>query len=264
MKLIFTSTGDYIDIVYDNSVLAEFWINEINKDNVNSFNLKDPVPLPKLDELTNNLIEVNLILAKFNIDDLTTIETNWHDQYNLNVLHERWVKLQHKHRNIVELLAKLPNNIVKKFHDINIQIHQIESTSMYTYENELRPGIIWQVKNPFDTSILKSGKWNVELHYQNLGRSLYDKWKNFDNNIFDEDTNNFTHIGGRVIINLDRPYTVGLPNEYIEYCSQHNTTPIADILPLGNFLNIEENLTKIRQVIYRNINDKNNRISFEI
>jgi len=264
MKLIFTSSGDYIEIGYDNASFAEFWIDEINKDNVNLFSLKDPVILPNFEKLTNNLTEINKILSKFGITDLTNIDTNWYNQYNLNVLHERWVKLQHKHHNIVQLLSKFPNSILKKFHDINTQIHQIENTSVITYENGLNPNIIWQIENPFGTCILKSGRWNVELYYQNLGRSLYEKWRNFDNNIFDEDTNNFTHIGGSVIINLGRPYTVALPNEYIEYCSQHNTNPIADTLPLGNFLNIEENLTQIRQVVYRNTRDENNKIFFEI
>jgi hypothetical protein len=223
MKLIFTSTGDYITIIQDNTEFVEFWHNSINSDGVNSFVIKDQSHILPIDELTNTLAEVNTVLDKFNINDLTNIDNDWFNQHNLNVLHERWVKLQHHYPTIIQILSKFPDSMLQKFNNINLLIHEIEQTFTCIYENQIRPGIIWQTKNLFGASILKSGMWNVELHYQNLGRSLYDKWINFDNNIFDEDTNNFTHIGGRVIINVGRPYTVSLPNEYVDYCNKHNT-----------------------------------------
>ena len=116
---------------------------------------------------------------------------------------------------------------------------------------------VWQIKNIFGPTISKFGVWQVELQYQNLGRSNYEKWKNYDNNVIDIDTNNFTHFGGLVQFNICRPFIQSPPKEYIDYCNEHKITPYGPVMPIGNF-NVD--ITSVRQVFKKNVNIKNNRI----
>jgi hypothetical protein len=101
----------------------------------------------------------------------------------------------------------------------------------------------------------------VELHYQNLGRSTFEKWINYDGNILDTDTNNFTHLGGLVKINLARPFENTAPKEYVEYCTKNSIQPCGNILPIGNF---SHPTTELRETFRKNVSIENNRISFEI
>ena len=265
MKLIFTSTGDYLSIVEDNKELAEFWVDSINIDKVNLFNLTNSNwEYSLIEQLNVCLTNTNTILAKFKLFPFAVIERDWFNQHNLNILHEQWVKLQHNRPNIVHVISKFGDTAIKEFHNINTLIHQIEQSTTAKYVNHISPLPIWQIKNPFGSDILRNGRWNVELHYQNLGRSLYEKWMNFDDNIIDTDTNNFTHIGGEIILSTSRPYVCPLPIDYVDYCAKHNITPLNAILPLGNFCDYQFDLTNIRHIIYRNMQIENNRISFEI
>ena len=72
-------------------------------------------------------------------------------------------------------------------------IHSIESKKSIVYEKFNNNKTTWQRVNNFSTDILSNGSWNIEIGYQNLGRSLFEKWSNLDDNVNDEDTNNFTH-----------------------------------------------------------------------
>jgi hypothetical protein len=264
MKLVFTSTGDYIDILVTNHEFVEFWLDQINKGFDPIFELvTHNIDFDNIELLVSCLKNTNDILKKFKIEPLMDHDVDFNDQNNLNVLHERWVKLQHQHSNIVNALNKMPSEFAKNFHNVNKYIHKIEDAKQIVYEKYNDNRTTWQIKNPFDTDILGCGTWNVELHYQNLGRSLYDKWHNMDNNVHDEDTNNFTHVGSRVIINVALPYTTALPDRYVEFCKIHRTKPINPVLPLGNFDKYETKLTDLRNIIFRNVR-QNNRISFEI
>ena len=105
------------------------------------------------------------------------------------------------------------------------------------------------------------GVWQVELHYQNLGRSNYEKWQNYDTNIIDTDTNNFTDIGGMVNFNIGHPVVNHPPLNYVEYCQQQNINPYGNKLPIGNF---KISITELRHIFYKNVNIENNTITFEV
>jgi hypothetical protein len=232
----------------------------LNNDQKNQFEcveLEMPdVALPMLSEAVD---VINTVLKKFKLDILMDPTSDWLDQHNLNVLHERWVKLQITHKNIVELLLKMPNNVVKKFHEINALIHTIEKNWNITYINEKTTA--WQTPNIFGSDILKFGIWQAELTYQNLGRSNYDKWLNYDSNLHDTDTNNFTNFGGQVRFNLTHPVEQTTPLSYVEYCQKHNISPYGNKLPLGNFKN---SITELRHIFNKNVNIKNNTITFKV
>jgi hypothetical protein len=184
---------------------------------------------------------------------------DWLDQSNLNILHERWVKLQYNHKNIVNLILKFPNDIINQFHNVNILIHKIENSVKIDYSNDQLTA--WQTPNIFGPEISTFGTWQAEIHYQNLGRSNYEKWKNYDNNLVDTDTNNFTHIGGLINFNITHPITQLPPTNYVEYCQQHNISPYGNKLPLGNF---KISITELRHIFKKNVNIKNNTITFKI
>lgn len=261
MILVWEKTGDSLEIVVDNHQLVEYWLNALSGTNKNSFDFIQSSRSinSKIDMLVDCLESSNQILSKFKIDPLMNSSVDWLDQNNLNILHEKWVKLQHKYK-IVEVLSRLPDrSFEKKFHDVNHLIHQIESRVRIDYINDLKN--TWQVDNIFGPNIAKFGQWQIELHYQNLGRSNYEKWNNYDNNIIDSDTNNFTHIGGLVYFNLCRPHNSQPPLEYVKYCRDNNLTPYGNKLPIGNF---KVDITTLRHTFQRNVSIENNRLSFKI
>lgn len=260
MKLVWTSTGDTLSIGVEDSKVIDYWFGQIKLSDANSFQLiHSGIPNShQFDELRTNLEFVNNILAKFKIDPLMDHTADWVNQDNLNLLHEKWVKLHHKHK-IIELLSKFPNDAVRKFNDINSLIHKIESPAQVSYINDTKT--VWQTTNPFNPDILKFGRWQVELHYQNLGRSTYEKWANFDNNLVDTDTNNFTQLGGEVCFNLGRPYSTPAPYEYVKFCYDNDVKPYGNKLPIGNF---NESITTIKHVFIKNVGIENNRISFTL
>lgn len=260
MQLVWESTGDSLDIVGEDSRVIDYWIEQINLSNKNSFELVDGsiVDNDSIKMLSDNIRDINNILIKFKIEPLIDNTLDFLNQDNLNKAHEKWVKLHHKHK-IISLLSKFKGNELKKFRDINNLIHEIEKPTIIKYDNDFVN--VWQVKNPFGSDILKFGTWQVELHYQNLGRSTYEKWLNFDNNLVDSDTNNFTHFGGKIHFYIGKPFAYHAPEEYVKYCSTNNVTPYGNKLPIGNFT---ESITTLRHVFNKNVGIKNNRISFTV
>lgn len=260
MQLIWTSSGDVLDIVVENSKVIDYWVEQLNSCDKNSFEfIKASFPDKYLlDNLTNNVKIINSILTKFKIPPLINHDADWLNQNNLNLLHERWVKLQHNYK-IVELLSKFKHDELTKFRDINHLIHKIEPVIKVIYDNDRSK--VWNTVNSFGPDILQFGTWQIEIHYQNLGRSTYDKWINFDSNLLDSDTNNFTHFGGQVRFNLCKSFVSTPPAEYVSYCLDNSVIPYGNKLPIGNF---KESITTLRHLFYKNVGTENNPISFTI
>lgn len=258
MKMTWNATGDTLDIEVANTLLVDAWLPRL--DPYNCFRLTlPPVDVGQdIQRLVNNLVDVNAVFSKCGLPKLADPDSDWFDQDNLNTLHRDWVKVQHKTR-IVELLSKFPNDILTTFHDINNLIHDIEHSLVIKYSNS--QGTPWQMVNPFAPDILEFGTWQVELDYQNLGRSTYEKWLNYDQDVDNEDTNNFTHIGGTVVFNISRPIQTSAPVSYLQWCQEKNVKPYGHKLPIGNFTC---SLGTLRTVFYRNVAVANNTIVFEL
>jgi hypothetical protein len=101
------------------------------------------------------------------------------------------------------------------------------------------------------------------LGFRHLGRTLYNKFNNFDLNLDYQDENTFDQLLGFVEIGLKMPQTVELSKEYISWCKQHNKIPSGDYLNIGNIPELYSNLTKYRQVMYRN-SLQNNSFSIQL
>ena len=256
MNLIWSQTGDSLELDLVNPIVIDHWVEQLNRAQKNQFTCINAAIIDT-QSLSDALIEVNKILEKIRLYPLMDTNSDWLDQNNLNILHKRWVKLQHKYKDIVNLISKFPNNVIKQFHDVNKLIHKIENDINISYINDQNN--TWQTPNIFGPDVSTFGIWHAEIHYQNLGRSTFEKWKNYDNNIIDSDTNNFTHIGGLVHFNITRPMLLSPPINYIEYCQQHNISPYGNKLPLGNF---KISITELRHIFKKNVNIKNNTITF--
>lgn len=256
-KIVFSKTGDYINIVVENKELLEYWLSELKRTNKDIFKLQSST-FSDNTELSKNVITVNSILSKFKIEPFPDSTNNWLDQSELNRLHEQWVKMQHLYPNIVNLLRKIPKGL-ENFNRINTLIHKIEKKVEIEYINDTE--LVWQTKNIFGPGIAKLGMWNIQISHQNLGRTTFSKWQNYDDNVVDQDTNNYTHLGGLIQINLARPYTVNFPIEYLKWCEKFKITPYGQLLPIGNF---DLDITTSRILFHKNVGIENNTISFEV
>ena len=258
MKLTWSHTGDSLDLDLVDPAIFEYWLDQLNNDQKNQFHCVNTTFL-ETQPLVDVLVATNNMLEKFKLDPLMDPYNDWYDQDNLNILHAKWVKLQQKHKGIVDLISKMPNGAIDHFHAVNTMIHKIEKMHQIGYINSQSK--IWQTPNIFGADILKFGIWQIELQYQNLGRSNYEKWKNYDSNIDDTDTNNLTHLGGLVHFNICRPIIQSPPANYVEYCQQNNIKAYGNKLPMGNF---KISISSLRHIFSKNVNIKNNTITFEV
>ena len=72
-----------------------------------------------------------------------------------------------------------------------------------------------------------------------------------------DDENSFDNLYGIVDINLKPPETILYSKEYLKWCRLHNREPIGDYLNIGNIVDLVDKLTMYRQIIFRNLLNKN-------
>ena len=95
-------------------------------------------------------------------------------------------------------------------------------------------------------------RYNFSLRYFHLGRSLYNKFYNWDLEL-EYDDNTFNEIIARVGISLTPPETIPYSNEYIRWCNRHNQIPSGNHINIGNIPDLQHKLLSYRQLIYRNV-----------
>lgn len=249
MKLVFASSGNEIEI--ETRKVAEYYIQQLTQDNKNKFHSitlnNVPEILKKLKTVLSNTND--LFVSKFNLDTFSKFIDIELNQQTLNTIHEVWVKLHHDKPGICTLLEKL--GFLQDFKDINEYVHDLESAYKYSYRNYTEN--IWWCDNPFDNSILDFNEYQIKIKANNLGRSTFGKWRNYDENVKDIDTSDFQKISGQLMITLDRPYHADPPKEYIEWCNKHNVKPInGEWLGFGNFVG---DINTIRKTWLNNNND---------
>jgi hypothetical protein len=255
MRLFWQSTGDSLRFDPLDEEFALYYVEHFQKPfHLSSATAKGELFI-KLRECLDN---TNHFLQRFRLP-LFNIPENLYSQDALNSLHEEWVKLQIKHPNLSIIAEKISRECKQDLDDINHIIHDIEGSFLFNYRSyDL---VVDQVENIFGTDILRNGRFNIVVHYDNLGRSTFDKWQQGDTNIFDVDTNDYKMIGGRLIFDLTRSYEIPLPEEYITFCNSLKIKPIPDLLPLGNFDRGE--LDKARELFLRNYRIEDNPIFLE-
>lgn len=253
-KLIWTSTGDCINLDACNYQFYEYFVYNLNQHNVNRYNVDDLGFAELRDELLENFaIFKNFVQEKLK-SDFFDFEIDPSNHSDLNRLHRAWVKYQQQHWGITKIFDRV---ILDK---INITIHEIEKL---TYRMEITTNNPDQCfKNTFGTSILKHGVYNLAIDFNNLGRNSFDKWQ-YNDPVNDSDTNNFDDVYTTLILKALPSEEHELPEQYKKWCQKHSIECVGSTLPLANFDNLEENLVKYRQLILTNSLVKNNFIVLE-
>ena len=261
MKLIWTQTGDCLTIIPEHHSMVEHWLHQLDQSDLHEFALLTPVPRYMISELIECVTAVNAALSRANMT-LLPPDLDWLDQRNLNLLHSTYVKMQ-RDKNITAFLRKIgQQDLVNQHHQVNNIIHETESMVEYLYQaknpNHSDP---WQVPNPYGTSVLGWGVWQVEMEYQSLGRGTYEKWLNWDDNLVDTDTDDFESLGPRVLFRICRPYRTDPPQDYIRACLSTGAPIVGGTLPIGNF---QDDIGRVRRLFHDNAVRADNKIIFEL
>ena len=138
------------------------------------------------------------------------------------------------------------------FNSLNVPyVHKIETMFDIKYQTSTNWTKI--ADNHFSKKILNNNISNLSISFNHLGRTLYNKFINFDHALECNDENSFNELLGYVTLNLRPSETIGYSNEYLTWCKSHNKEPIGDFLNIGNIPNLYENLTKYRIIIFKNL-----------
>jgi len=260
-KLIWTKSGDEIKFSPTSPDLLIYYVDKLNDTDSNSFSLD--TSKFSFDTVDKLLQCIKTISNKSN--KITFEIDNWSgdvlDQDYLNLLHRQWVLTGIKYPMMPVLLRKL-GNLDKEYRDINTLLHVIESSFKYTFKNYTQDQ--YQIDNIFGTKILGFDTPNISIGFDNLGRSSWEKFSNFDDNAVDHDTNNYKKLAGLICLNLNRPLSGTAAPEYVEWCTKHRVDPVGHTLSLGNIIDLDSKLTDFRKILVRNANEQNDKFFFEI
>lgn len=287
IKLIFENSGDELTFDPVNSEVAEYYIDCLDRDNSNYF-----LSYPSMGEhifkiinkLRNSTQVANDILKPIsNISLPEYSDTEYLNQNNLNFLHALWAAIQYdsydvqKSRNSVDLRVKaiaeqlhhmLPDEfyvislgdvitklgLMETYNSVNMSLHDLESIFS---DIRFKTPSWYSVDNHFSKSILTNNICNLRLTFNHLGRTLYNKYTNFDNRLEHKDENSYNQLLGFVSVHLVKPQTIDLSKEYIEWCKLNNVIPTGDFLNIGNLPDIDIRINEYRNLIYRNLRMNN-------
>lgn len=282
-SIVFDKTGDSIPLLATNPDIVEYYVDTLNQQGLNSFlSMSNKITnLSSMVNLLNNTIsecsELSQLIG-YPIAGLTTDDSM--DQQKINQLHARWVasqldifdialKKQSIESEILDLIHhSFPDNIPtplngtvisvagysETYGKINTYLHQLEevfSTIKFTVNTQQ-----WvSFNNPFDPSRATNDIANFRLTFHHLGRTLYNKFTNFDVGDCD-DENTYNELLGFVSFHLVPPQTIPLSAEYIAWCKHHNKIPSGDYLNLGNIVDLHNKLTEYRMLFFKNIQNE--------
>ena len=260
-KLVWGKSGDEIVFVPTSPDLLAYYVSILNSTCANNFSVQaSKFDYTVVNKLLNCIKNIKNISHKvpFVID---TWDGDVFDQAYLNYLHRQWVLTGIKYPSMPLLLRKM-GNLDSDYRDINNLLHLVEASFSYKFVNYDKDQ--YQIDNIFGTKILGFDTANISLGFDNLGRSSWSKFRNFDNNAVDDDTNNFEKLSGLIYLNLNQPLSGSPPKEYVEWCKLHNVPIVGHNVSLGNIVNLQSKLTDLRKVVVRNVNEQNDRFFFEI
>jgi hypothetical protein len=189
---------------------------------------------------------VNIDTLRFSTDNkMSALGWNLHDIYPDEI---RNVK-------IAEILAHLGYKY--PYEEVNMAVHRLE---MFFAENiEFKSQAKWNVvDNPNYTDFVSNNdKVNFSFGYTYVGRQYYDKWKYWDTNLVEDDHYNYETLEWAFQINLDRPQTIPFSQEFLDWCKLQNVPTVSTQIPIGNIIDLENNLKTYRSLLYKNSKDNN-------
>jgi hypothetical protein len=260
-KLVWIKTGDEIEFAPVYPDLLCYYVEALNSKNANSFSLQTTkFSFDYIRKLKECIKSVETVSNKIPFK-ITDWDGDVFDQNYLNQLHRQWVLTGIEYPTMPLLLRKM-NNLDIDYRDINHLLHNVESSFKYSFVNYDKDPC--QIDNIFGTKILGFDLSNVTIGFDNLGRSSWEKFCNFDENALDNDTNNFDKLSGLIHVNLDRPFSKTPPAEYLDWCKLHRIPVVGNTVSLGNIINLDSKLTDLRKIMVRNTNEQNDRFCIEI
>lgn len=284
-KIVFDNSGDFLPFYAIEPDILEYYVDQLTQQNLNNFhdrtNGVGKRMAQKISNLDSSINEVNqwaVELMDKKVDEYTIEE--YLNQRNLNKLHDDyvWAKRNLKYDidqkrkdynfkgyaeivhdmypddirfpDLTSVLDKL--GLGELYASVNMNLHTVEESF-----NLLTFGIkdtSWaEFKNPFGPANLNNNISNFRLGFHHLGRTLHNKYCNFDLDLEFTDENSFDELVDVVEISLSSPRTIPLSPEYIGWCKLHNKIPSGSFLNIGNIPNLVENLHSYRLIIFRNL-----------
>lgn len=296
-ELVFENSGDTIPFFTDKPDLLEYFVNFLNEKKVNGFLPQDDIFISQIQgnlvKLSNALVEYNQSLGTLFtgiVDDFNNTTKDKPLQYLLNQellneIHYCWVKSHSKYTTFSEikklnidgrlqhLLDQLPDDnrkisapellfklgLDKIYDDINTGVHSVEHCfDRIRFQGNFDRNFEWvEIDNPFPRNYTNNNAAQLNIAYQHYGRSLHDKFLYQSGTTFHDDENNFDQLLGFVDFYLLPTETLPYSKEYVQWCKEIGKTPAGNNLNIGWIENLPEQLTTCRQIVYRNVLNKN-------
>jgi hypothetical protein len=287
-SLVFEKTGDTIPVRTINreaDALIEYYVDNINACDSNRFFVTGDFSI----QLLENLKKIDMVLKEVNAwaGEITgtVFETcdsivGYLDQDRLNRYHALWVESHSvdydvrakRDRYLSDLTEKVfhmfPDEIpvtkssvvidklgYKRIYDqINVCVHLIENS----FSDVMCEFNSWlEFKNPFPKSMITNDIANFKIAFNHLGRTLHDKYLNFDLDLKHDDENTFDQLLGYVMVDLSLPRQVPFGQDYIDWCHKHQKSASGRYLNIGNIPDLGKNLGDYRRILLTNGLKKN-------
>lgn len=287
--IVFDNTGD--EILFDpvNQDLLDFYLDHLDQLSLNSFlphdkNLGQNI-LSRIFKFKKTVTEINCWL--YDLAD-TKIELYDDEQYLnqdlLNKMHADWVRSINQVYDIQKKRLQLNfSELAEKIHDmfpddiqmppLYVVIDKLGWRDLYDSLNNPHIHVLegvfdnirftvsdsWTkiVDNPFDKKLLTNNHANLCISFNHLGRTLYNKYQNFDEDLKFDDENSFNELLGDVTLSFKPSQTIPLSAEYVAWCKKNNREPIGHNLNIGNIPDLYRNVSKYRILVFKNLLAKN-------
>jgi len=288
-SIVYNKSGDTIPFVAlgpGTFEMLEYYVQNLDDKSLNTFKTSAESDLAaKCKELRDCITDVNSFIYPFIETEITELHNNEDclDQYVLNKLHADWVNSQSLEYNFIDKKERYSNSdlvtevcklfpddipvapvssvlsrlgLDKRYGKLNQDVHNVEV--LFNRINYQAADTDWiQIDNPFSKALATNDICHFNIKFNHLGRPLCGKFETFDMNLEHNDENSFNELLGYVTISLKQPETIPFSKEYIAWCNEHDKIPSSRNIGIGNVVDIQDNLTKYRKVMYRNINDAN-------
>lgn len=248
-KIIWPASGDAIPFRVSRPDVFEYYIDCLKRDDKTQFRqIQSSIDPMIVDRLRGNLERTRPIENR-GIKILQDWDGDLLDQKFLNQVHHDWVISGQKYPALPSIL-RAQGGRDQDYREINTTLHALESMFTSQYCNYTHDP--YQINNLFGCDIMEFKTDSVMMGFDNLGRSSWNKFLYWDDNVNDIDTNDHQHLSGLLNINLHRPTIWSPPKNYVDWCEQHNQTVVGHRICLGTFIDLDRNLTKYRHIMLAN------------
>lgn len=260
LRLTWSETNDYFDVEPENIDFCSWFVEQCNQFNNDFVCQSSQTRVDQLiTDLKNNLIEANEFLNQIKFPEIVVFD-NLFDQNNLNAIHKSWINVLRKEPRIDRLFYKKNPELFRKFHDINLLVHELENQFKY----KLSASTHWRVNNKFQGLTPSNEKCNVHIEYTDWGKSSWHKFVDGVADPVDFELSNWQTIGSDIGINLSYPYKQDFPQPYLEYCLAHKIDPVVQHWPVGNLVDYQNNMPLVRKIMHKNIQIPKNKLQFSM